>query len=724
MPAYTQGDGSSLPEWITHFLENAIPEGERNKTLFRIASWFRDNRPGMSKIEVESLLLPLGIKSGLDQEETLRAIRSGLRSQKRAAPSRPQPPNGESPPGELPKPIPEGFRVLLETLFRSGEYVAISEAYLKPGEEKAIPGPGETRLRDTWIKFLPSFENGHGAFFRINPITDGGKTDADVTAYRHCLAEFDDKNISKESQYANIIESKLPVAALIDSGNKSIHAIIRVDAGSAAEFATRVLEVFEIMARYPGFDSGNKNPSRYSRLPNVMRNGAMQALLAVGVGPPSWEAYCKANTLDLEEMARRRQYYTRPDEDFPLPMAQGAFHGVAGEIVERILPLSEASAEALLGQFLVGVGNIIGRGPVCEQSGKHHLNEFLVLVGDSALARKGTSWNAIQAVLSAIDWDWSINCVKDSFQTGEGVVHAIRDASTHKGPGGRTVLDPGVGDKRLLIAEEEFGRFLVVSERKGNTITSTLRKAWDSPPRLRTESKTSSECASDPHVSVIGHVTGPEVRKCMGLIDSVNGFANRYLWIAARASKEIPIPVPVNWRGECKAILEQVARAIILCRKESFEFKWTECGKKAWKAFYTECRKTKRASVLGLIVNRAEAHVLRLAMIYAALDGTTLIDKYHMAAAVAVWDYSCRSAKWIFGERTGNKSADRILWELKRRPEGLTRTEISSEVLRRNLSASEISKALCILAEAGLAQANFETSAGTNKPTERWIHTP
>jgi hypothetical protein len=344
----------------------------------------------------------------------------------------------------------------------------------------------------------------------------------------------------------------------------------------------------------------------------------------------------------------------------------------------------------------------------------------MVLVGDSASARKGTSWNAIQAVLGAIDPSWSLNCVRDSFQTGEGIVHTIRDARTHKGPGGKAVLDEGVGDKRLLIAEEEFGRFLVVSERKGNTITSTLRKAWDSPRRISTVSKTDDECASDPHISVIGHVTAPEVRKWMGLIDSVNGFANRFLWIATQASKEIPIPEPVNWRGTCKAILEQVNQAIILCRKESFEFKWTECGKKAWKAFYTECRKTKRISVLGLMVNRAEAHVLRLAMLYAALDGTALIDKYHMTAAVAVWDYSYRSVKWIFGERTGNKSADRILWELKRRPEGLTRTEISSDVLRRNLSASEVSQALCILAEAGLAQASF----ANNKPIERWVYTP
>ena len=73
-----------------------------------------------------------------------------------------------------------------------------------------------------------------GLYLRINPMTKGGSKDADVTEFRHALVEFDrdkdGKPIPKAEQYRRIIESGLPVAALIDSGNKSLHAIVRVDA--------------------------------------------------------------------------------------------------------------------------------------------------------------------------------------------------------------------------------------------------------------------------------------------------------------------------------------------------------------------------------------------------------------------------------------------------------------------------------------------------------------
>jgi hypothetical protein len=123
---------------------------------------------------------------------------------------------------------------------------------------------------------------GNGLFFRINPMSHGGASDAEVTSLRHALVEFDaDENgrlISKEVQYALLLRSYLPIAALIDSGGKSLHAIVKVDAPNRAEYDRRVVQV---LSRVPCADTQNKNPSRYSRLPGVAREEGLQQLLAV-----------------------------------------------------------------------------------------------------------------------------------------------------------------------------------------------------------------------------------------------------------------------------------------------------------------------------------------------------------------------------------------------------------------------------------------------------------
>jgi hypothetical protein len=81
------------------------------------------------------------------------------------------------------------------------------------------------------------------------------------------------------------------------------------------------------------------------------------------------------------------------------------------------------------------------------------------------------------------------------------------------------VLDPGVTDKRLLLVEEEFGRLLTVAARTGNTLSSTLRKAWDGNQWLHVEGKTSPEKVTGAHVSMIGHVTLPELLQCLSEIE-------------------------------------------------------------------------------------------------------------------------------------------------------------------------------------------------------------
>jgi hypothetical protein len=102
----------------------------------------------------------------------------------------------------------------------------------------------------------------------------------------------------------------------------------------------------------------------------------------------------------------------------------------------------------------------------------------------------------------------------------------------------------------------------------------------------------------------------------------------------------------------------------------------------------------------GAATARAEAHVVRLALIYALLDCSDTIDLEHLEAGLAVWRYSADSAAWIFGDSLGDPTADEIWAATRERPAGVTRTEVS-DMFSRNKKRREIERALGVLEDAG-----------------------
>ena len=95
-------------------------------------------------------------------------------------------------------------------------------------------------------------------------------------------------------------------------------------------------------------------------------------------------------------------------------------------------------------------------------------------------------------MFEVLDPDWVSNRVIDGFQSGEAIVHEVRDPGVIVSRKGKTI-DPGVTDKRLQIFEEEFGRFLMVAGRQGNTLSEITRRAWDARKWLNTKGKISPE---------------------------------------------------------------------------------------------------------------------------------------------------------------------------------------------------------------------------------------
>ena len=204
----------------------------------------------------------------------------------------------------------------LRALFRPGDKVNfVVSSFEKDG--KFLPsGKGVNKSFEELIKACDTYEDiGYilgdwnpkaGAWARINPMSGEGCKNSDVEEFRHCLIESD--SLPKEEQLRKIRELNLPCSALVDSGGKSIHAIVKIDAGKDEKlYRERVSKLHEFLAKN-GFpvDKACKNASRLSRIAAVTRDGKRQRLIAVNIGMASYQQWqdnwelldIRSNTID------------------------------------------------------------------------------------------------------------------------------------------------------------------------------------------------------------------------------------------------------------------------------------------------------------------------------------------------------------------------------------------------------------------------------------------
>jgi hypothetical protein len=399
-------------------------------------------------------------------------------------------------------------------------------------------------------------------------------------------------------------------------------------------------------------------------------------------------------------------------------MDDAAYHGVAGDVVRTIAPHTESDPVAILIQFLTVFGNIIGSAPhYIVESDRHPANLFAVLVGASSKGRKGTAAGRVRAVAKQADENWATERTASGLSSGEGLINAVRNPVNkwNAKDNVEEVVDPGVSDKRLMVTEPEFAGALAGMERHGNTLSPVIRNAWDGH-RLQTLTKNSPLKADGAHISIVAHITETEARARLTRTDMANGFANRFQFFCVRRSQFLPHGGNLD-EAELAKLAERTKEAVEFARATG-RVVMTPKASAAWNAAYRELS-AERPGLLGALVARAEAQVIRLALIYALLDQSNNIDVAHLDAAMAVWAYAEESAVRIFGDSLGDPVADEILVALRRTSSssGMTRTEIHS-LFGRHQSAAKVSAALTMLLQAG--RAKFETKDTGGRPVETW----
>lgn len=272
----------------------------------------------------------------------------------------------------------------LETLFDSTENVGyVTQSFEKEGRFMPTKGSYD-RTAGQLIEQLSAcagdigsvlgdYNPQVGAWIRFNPLDGNGVKNDNVTDFRYALVESDSMEIEKQN--AIIRELELPVACLVHSGKKSLHAIVRVDAADYAEYRKRVDYLYDVCKKNGlAIDQQNRNPSRLSRMPGVMRDGQKQFLVDANIGKESFNEW--------------REWYESVSDDLPDP-----------ESLESVWDALPELAPTLIDGVLRQGHKMLIAGP--SKAGK----SFLLIEMCIAIAegRKWTDWKCTQGKIMYVN---------------------------------------------------------------------------------------------------------------------------------------------------------------------------------------------------------------------------------------------------------------------------------------------------------------------------------
>lgn len=350
-------------------------------------------------------------------------------------------------------------------------------------------------------------------------------------------------------------------------------------------------------------------------------------------------------------------------DDGPNPLAPprmdaAGFPPLVREIVDAACASSEAHPVAVACNIIAFFCCMIGRG-VFQRIGDAsiHCRPFQLIVGKSGKARKGTAEHTVREIFrradaivrDELDNSDRLRVHAGGLSTGEGIAWAIRDPREADEHG--KWADVGVNDKRLLVIESEFDNLLSQLRRENNTLSSTVRNLFDGRD-MEPLTKTSQTRATRPHVVIIGHITGHELREKSTENDAANGLMNRFMLLYVYRPKLVPLPEPTP--GTVIDLLaSRIAAAVIkitagnLHGNNTTELSLSPESREIWVRKYPQLTRD-RDGKGGNLLARSELYARMLAMVFACMDGRTQIEPCDLHAAIAWVEYWHASVTYVF----------------------------------------------------------------------------
>lgn len=388
----------------------------------------------------------------------------------------------------------------------------------------------------------------------------------------------------------------------------------------------------------------------------------------------------------LSEIVAAAQPASQSPGGWPV-LDPAALHGFVGEAVDVIGPHTEGDPAGIAVSLLVQFGAYVGAAPYFLADGaRHPARLFAAIVGETSSGRKGTVVGQAERISSAADPKFARERRSNGYGSGEKLVDEIRGAEENT-------------DHRLLLVEPEFARFLGVASRDGSTLSAIAREGWDGGT-LAARSRAYTTVVSDAHLSILAMITPDELRARLSSTECANGFANRFLYVAVRRSKLLPSGGNLD-DGDLAPFVRKFALFATEARKLGRLFR-TPAAETLWAELYYEMAGDEPGGLLGAVIARAPAQVLRLSVAYALLDGAKRIDVQHVRAAYALWRYCRDSAGYIFGESIGDPAADTLLHAVRQAGRAGLDGRQRSALFAGHASRRQLDAAIALLITKGL----------------------
>jgi len=405
-------------------------------------------------------------------------------------------------------------------------------------------------------------------------------------------------------------------------------------------------------------------------------------------------------------------------------LPDAALYGLPGKIATQLAEVSGADPAAILVFFLTGFGNVIGRHPHIMLAGAEHpAREFAVVVGDAATGRKGTAWGAVKSLLREAEPEWPERIARGE-QSPEAVVDKLDDARQT--------------DTRLMIIETEFARLMRKIDRIDG-MGEMLRNAWDGEPLERIRANKYQK-ATEHHISIIGMITPSELLRLHNTLSDAGGLESRVLYCISAPDREIDpfayVETPKGLVGEVADCIDYALNYVLnntdpisaeLCLMAGImppaKAEVSDSVRYGWRKLVKD-NLPEMPEQFSPYIARAEAHIVRIALMYALADKSTTVREEHINAALALWEFCARCAERIFSIPVGKLAPEvnpakvakvyRYLHDVY--PGWASGTDISVEALGRNSTSAEIKGILESLLEQELITYKKVKPVGSGKP--------
>ncbi|PJI96446.1 uncharacterized protein DUF3987 [Acidovorax sp. 69] len=404
-------------------------------------------------------------------------------------------------------------------------------------------------------------------------------------------------------------------------------------------------------------------------------------------------------------------------------------YGLVGDVARAGSDTTEANPYAIAANFIAFMGCSVGRGPYMPIGNTwHHARMFMLHIGRSGRGRKGDAVSLIGRIehsLKALSKDATPQVHRGGLSSREGLVYLIHDGYTE----GKTEVE-AILDKRLLVIESEFANILHQGKREGNTLSTALRDCWDGVS-MKPATKSSRLWATDPHIALVGAVTPSELLGLMASRELTNGFANRFLMFWAERTKMLAFPRAAR-QEDVDALAARVLEVLQFCRaerwadKDKMRVELSPDARKRYEVLYhSELNDNSAGERITALIERRAPMLLRLAMLFALCDLTTMVEVRHINAALAWVRYSVDSIKFVFGSAADevevaetNETAQKIV-DFLTAHQRVTRKQITVDCFKGHVNKNRIDAALDELLSCNPPLVTVqENRSGAGRPTK------